>query len=326
VEYATETADKHFGLKPGVYINNLPFDWLPSLVHRARNEGHLVEYDKSGLLQVFIDRQEYFFHPLVIPIPADSDHTEPTGTAVIFRDVTQVHEQQELKRSAVSTVSHQLKTPMTSLRLAIHLLLNEKIGSLNAKQTELLLTARDDSEKLVTILDDLLDLDRIESGKSYVSPTPVLPQTLVRNAIDPFLIEAKDKGITIANNVPNDLPEIMADSEKINHVFGNLFSNALRFTSPGGTITIWAREENNGVRFSIEDTGTGVPAEHIDHLFEQFYRVPGQDEKSGVGLGLSIVKEIVLAHGGTVSADSELGKGSIFHVTLPVKHENTLER
>lgn len=113
----------------------------------------------------------------------------------------------------------------------------------------------------------------------------------------------------------------MADKEKIRHVFTNLLSNALRFTSPGGSVTVRASLEPNHVAFFVEDTGKGIPAEHLKHLFEQFYRVPGQDEKSGVGLGLAIVKEIIQAHGGDVSAESEIGKGSIFRFTLPLRKE-----
>jgi signal transduction histidine kinase len=103
------------------------------------------------------------------------------------------------------------------------------------------------------------------------------------------------------------------------HVFANLLSNALRFTSAGGSITLNACEDDGNIRFSVEDTGTGIDAEHLEHLFEPFYRVPGQREKNGIGLGLSIVKEIVDAHGGTVGAESSPGKGSRFSFTLPVR-------
>ena len=322
VEVSTETADRHFGLKPGVLAGDLGYEWLPPLIRKALDEDRIIERDpKSGYVQQFVDNREYFFQPMVVPIPVGPERREPTGVALILKDVTQVHEQQEMKRGVVSTVSHQLKTPLTSLRMSIHLLLEERVGPLNEKQTELLVAARDDSERLVGILDDLLDLNRIESGKSHVSPEPVSPQALVRDAIEPFLVEAKDKGVTVVNDVPDDLPEVMADAEKIRHVFANLLSNALRFTSPGGSVTVRASLEPDHVVFFVEDTGKGIPAEYLKHLFEQFYRVPGQDEKSGVGLGLAIVKEIVQAHGGDVGAESEIGKGSTFRFTLPLREE-----
>jgi signal transduction histidine kinase len=209
--------------------------------------------------------------------------------------------------------------------MSIHLLLEERIGSLNEKQIELLMAARDDSERLVGILDDLLDINRIESGKSRLALELAAPRTLVRDAMEPFLVDAKDKGVTLVNEVPDDLPEVMADPEKIRHVFANLLSNALRFTGPGGLVTIRAKQEQDQVAFLVEDTGKGIPEEELKHLFEQFYRAPGQDEKSGVGLGLSIVKEIVRAHGGDVGAESALDKGSTFRFTLPLRTDTTAE-
>ena len=326
VEVSTETADRHFGLKPGVLAGELGYDWLLPLTRKALDEDNIVERDpKNGYVQQFVDNREYFFQPMVVPIPVGPERREPTGVALILKDVTQVHEQQEMKRGVVSTVSHQLKTPLTSLRMSIHLLLEERIGSLNEKQIELLMAARDDSERLVGILNDLLDINRIESGKSRLTLEHATPRTLVRDAMEPFLVDAKDKGVTLVNEVSDDLPEVMADSEKIRHVFTNLLSNALRFTGPGGSVTIRAKLEQDRVSFLVEDTGKGIPEEELKHLFEQFYRAPGQDEKSGVGLGLAIVKEIVRAHGGDVGAESALDKGSTFRFTLPLRTDTTAE-
>jgi len=326
VEVSTETADRHFGLKPGVLAGELGYDWLLPLTRKALDEDNIVERDpKNGYVQQFVDNRECFFQPMVVPIPVGPERREPTGVALILKDVTQVHEQQEMKRGVVSTVSHQLKTPLTSLRMSIHLLLEERIGSLNAKQIELLMAARDDSERLVGILNDLLDINRIESGKSRLALEHATPRALVRDAMEPFLVDAKDKGVTLVNEVSDDLPEVMADSEKIRHVFANLLSNALRFTGPGGSVTIRAKLGQDRVAFLVEDTGKGIPEEELKHLFEQFYRAPGQDEKSGVGLGLAIVKEIVRAHGGDVGAESALDKGSTFRFTLPLRTDTTAE-
>lgn len=326
VEVSTETADRHFGLKPGVLAGELGYDWLLPLTRKALDEDNIVELDpKNGYVQQFVDNREYFLQPMVVPIPVGPERREPTGVALILKDVTQVHEQQEMKRGVVSTVSHQLKTPLTSLRMSIHLLLEERVGSLNEKQIELLMAARDDSERLVGILNDLLDINRIESGKSRLKLEPVTPRTLVRDAMEPFLVDARDKGVTLVNEVSDDLPEVMADTGKIRHVFANLLSNALRFTGPGGSVTIRAKLEQDRVAFFVEDTGKGIPEEELKHLFEQFYRAPSQDEKSGVGLGLAIVKEIVRAHGGEVGAESVVGKGSTFRFTLPLRTDTTAE-
>ncbi|MGE4487919.1 MAG: ATP-binding protein [Kiritimatiellales bacterium] len=324
VKFATETADRHFGLKPDVLVSDLGYKWLAPLIQEALDEDRIVERDpQSGYVQQFVDNCEYFFQPTALPIPAGPEHREPTGVALILKDVTQIQEQQEMKHGVVATVSHQLKTPLTSLRMSLHLLLEEKTGSLTEKQTELLVAARDDSERLVSILDNLLDLNRIGSGKSQLSLKPASPQAFVRDAIEPFLMEAKDKGLTLMNTVSADLPDVMADEEKIRHVFANLLSNAMRFTGPGGSVTVGASCEADQVTFSVEDTGAGISSDCLSRLFEPFYRVPGQDKKTGVGLGLAILKEIVQAHGGEVSVESEPGKGSTFRFTLPLVKDST---
>jgi len=318
VEVATELAMSQFNLKPGMVVSDLGYEWLSPMMREAQEKNRIVEFDiNKGYVQRFITNREYFFQPMVIPILSASEPGEMAGLALILKDMTQVHEQMELKRDVVSTVSHQLKTPLTSLRMSVYLLLEERIGSLNEKQVELLMAARDDSDRLVGILNDLLDLNRIESGKSNLSPEPVPPRALVRDATEPFFIEARDKGVNLLNEVPGDLPEVMADSQRIWHVFSNLLSNALRFTDPGGSVNVSAISEDDFVRFSVQDTGVGIPHEHLGRIFEQFYRVPGQDDKSGIGLGLAIVREIIRAHGGEVGVESTPGKGSTFRFTLP---------
>jgi NtrC-family two-component system sensor histidine kinase KinB len=314
VEISTETAERYFGLKPGVNVRDLGHKWLSGLLQKAALQDYASESGESNsFIQHFVGNHEFFFQPLAVPVSA--------GTALILRDVTQVFEQLELKRSVIATVSHQLKTPLTALRMSIHLLLEERVGNLNEQQADLLFAAREESERLVHILDDLLDLNRIESGKAHLNIHPVSPFRMGVEGIEPFALNARDHGVTLVNTIAEGLPNVMADPERIRHVFANLLSNALRFTPPGGTVTVSAAEDEDNIRFTVEDTGEGISKEHLVHLFEQFYRVPGQPAESGIGLGLSIVKEIIEAHGGTISAESEPGKGAVFHFTLPVQKE-----
>ena len=323
VEVSTDTAQRVFSLKPGVLVKDLGYEWMTGLIGRALAEDRIVDMDsKNGFVQRFVEGREYFFKPIAVPIPIKPKSGEHTGSAIILNDVTQLHEQEELKRDVVSTVSHQLRTPLTSLRMSIHLLLEEKIGGLTEKQAELLMAAREDSERLVSILSGLLDLNRMESGKTDLDIGNYSPHTLAREGIEPFLTEAKDKGLTLINGVSEDLTEVPADLFRMRHVFANLISNSLRFTKPGGVIIVRAGREDDFIRFSVEDTGEGIPPEHFPRLFDRFYRVPGQDERTGVGLGLAIVKEIVEAHGGSVSVRSEAGKGSTFEFTLPVERHS----
>jgi two-component system, NtrC family, sensor histidine kinase KinB len=315
VVVATGTAFRFFGLKQGISVRELPFPWMSKLLDSSIDGLKPTGLNDHGYVQQFIGNKEYFFQPSNVPILSESDVI--TGSIMTISDVTKLHEQEEMKRGMVSTVSHQLKTPLTSLRMSIHLLLDDEVGALNGKQSELLVGAREDCERLVEMLDDLLDLNRIESGKRQLEPRPIQPSLLVREGIEPFLGEAKDRNVTLASTTTGYLPDVVADPAGIRHVFANLLSNALRFTMPGGKVNVGATQEEGMVRFFVEDTGTGIASEHMAHLFEQFFRVPGQDDRSGIGLGLSIVKELVEAQGGTVSSQSLPGKGSVFGFTLP---------
>lgn len=323
VEVATETAERYFGLKPGVMIKDIGQDWLSKLVDRALLEWRPVENAGKGkFVQHFIENREHFFQPSAVPIPAARDQGELTGCSIVIKDVTRNYEQNELKKGVVATLSHQLKTPLTSLRMSIHLLLDEKIGVINEKQTELLIAARADSERLSDILDNLLDISRIESGKDFLEFQKMRPDALARDSAEPFLIDAKDKGIHLEFSIPDDLPEVNADPARIDHVFSNLLSNSLRFTHPGGSVTISAELVSGTVKFTIKDTGKGIPKQYQDRIFEQFFRIPGQEKNSGAGLGLAIVKEIIEAHDGNVGVESEDGQGASFWFSLPLAENN----
>ncbi len=318
VEVATGDAQRLFGLKPGVNVEDLGYAWLTPLIRRAQTEARVVDVTaKENCIQIFGDNREYFFAPTVVPILAESGRDEISGTAVILKDMSQVREQQELKRSAVTTVSHQLRNPLTSIRMSIHLLLEETLGPLNPKQAELLIAAREESERLTGIVEELLDLNRMESGRTLLDIDRISPHQLAQDSLEPFEVEARDKGVRLANTVSDDMPEVLGDAKRLQHVLSNLLSNALRFTGPGGAVSVGAEAETGTVRFSVTDTGTGIAVDNLNRVFEPFYRVPGQGKPSGIGLGLAIVREIIKTHGGSVGVDSTPAKGSTFWFTLP---------
>jgi signal transduction histidine kinase len=317
VEVATETAKNVFGLKPGKEIRTSSHQWMGEIFTTALTTAQTVLLrGRRGLIQHFVDGEEHYFRPEAIPI-LGSD-VRPAGIVLVFKDVTQEREQEEIKRGIISTVSHQLKTPLTSVRMAVHLLLEEKVGSLTPQQTELLVAAREDSDRLHGIINDLLDISRIESGKMGMDFRHVSPHTLVLEALEPFQMDFKDRGVSLTTEIATDLPEVRADVVRMKHAFSNLLSNALRYTPPGGKVTVRAEVDEDWVRFSVSDTGKGIPSQYLPRIFEQFFRVPEQGGEAGVGLGLAIVKEIVEAHGGTIRVESLEGAGSSFSFTLPV--------
>jgi signal transduction histidine kinase len=315
VEVATESARRIFGLRPNVRLRDVAFKWVTDVYDEAAREGRTApEPTAAKIVQHFVSGEERYFRPQAVPI-LDNER-QPTGIILVLQDVTQLRQQDEIKRGVISTVSHQLKTPLTSIRMAIHLLLEEQVGALTEKQVELLLAAREDSDRLHGILNNLLDIGRIESGRVQMDFRPISPHSMVLEAAEPFRRAAQDQGITLATNVPAELPEVWADGSRIGHVFSNLLSNALKYTQPGGTVTLSAAAGESSVIFSVSDTGKGVPSEYIDRVFEPFFRVPDQGTETGAGLGLAIVKEVVEAHGGTVGVESGAGQGSTFTFTL----------
>jgi signal transduction histidine kinase len=325
VEVATVLARDVFGLKQNTRIQDTKLPLVMDICQRAIKSGHsAVPENGKTIIQQFVQGEERFFRLEADPIK-DPDG-QPTGAILVLKDVTQLRQQDEMKRGIISTVSHQLKTPLTSIRMAIHVLLEEKVGSLTEKQVELLLVAREDSDRLHNILNNLLDISRIESGRAAMHFEARNPNILALDAVDLFTVTAHDKGVIIKAELHGDLPEVWADVTQIGHVFSNLLTNALRYTDPGGEITISATADNEWVLFKVTDSGRGIQPEYLNNIFEQFFRVPDQGKETGAGLGLAIVKEIVEAHGGTVSAKSTERKGSTFTFTLrrvdrPAKEE-----
>jgi signal transduction histidine kinase len=196
-------------------------------------------------------------------------------------------------------------------------LLEEKIGPLNAKQLELLLAAREDAERLLRMINDLLDLARFESDQMRRRLEIVSPKALVENIVSDLesLVEANDVRLTA--NIAPDLPNISVDTRQIGHVFSNFVSNAARFSKPGDEVRLMVKAVGNAVRFSVIDNGPGIPKEFQSRVFERFFRIPGTDQVAGVGLGLAIAKGIVVSHGGAIGLKSVPGEGSEFYFDLP---------
>jgi signal transduction histidine kinase len=239
------------------------------------------------------------------------------GATVMLQDVTRLRRFEELKNDLVATVAHEFRTPLTSLRMAIHLCTEQAAGPLTDKQADLLHAAREDCDRLQGMVDDLLDMSRIESGRVELFPSPVEVAGLVATAVDEFKAEAEAKGLSLgARGFPLDAV-VLADRERIGHVFSNLVGNAVRYTPAGGGITVGAELQDGAVRFSVADTGAGIPEEYQGRIFEKFFQVPGAKLK-GTGLGLYIAKEIVRAHGGEIGVESKPGGGASFWFTLPI--------
>ncbi|WP_435020663.1 ATP-binding protein [Tundrisphaera sp. TA3] len=307
----------------GVSATHGPAPWTPPgplRSHLADVLGGLDDYMPAGVEQALClrdDGQERFFLPRVLGIKGEGD---PLGAAVVLHDVTKFRLVDQLKSDMVSTVSHELKTPLTSIQMAVHLLLEEAVGPLEPKQVELLMAARQDSDRLLAMLNDLLDLTRIEQGRVRLDLKPVAPGDLAAGAIERFESRARDAGIGLAGDIARTLPRALVDRERIEHVFDNLIGNALAHTRRGGSVRLTAEADGGFVRISVADDGEGIPGEHLPRIFDRFYRVPGA-RSGGAGLGLAIAREIVAAHGGQIEARSQPGRGTTFTFRLPIAPE-----
>jgi len=224
----------------------------------------------------------------------------------------------QLKRNFLSTVSHELRTPIAIMREGISLCLDGVVGEITEPQSELLTHTLENTDRLTVLVNDILDISKLEAGKDNLKRSSVDLCTLVVEIKSDFEERAIEKGIRLMTDLPDGMVNLYADREKVIQIFNNLIINALNFTEEGGQVTIKLEEKKDVIECSISDTGIGIAEEDISRLFskfEQFGRVDGPGYK-GTGLGLSIVKGLVGMHGGKVWVESELGKGSTFRFTL----------
>jgi signal transduction histidine kinase len=239
------------------------------------------------------------------------------GAAVVLQDVTKFRLLDDAKSNLVGTVSHELKTPLTSLRMAVYLLLEQQTGQLTPVQHELVEQVRDDTDRLLRILNDLLDLSRIESGVAAPHLRPVAVAGLLEAMAREVRPVVEAAGQTLIVQTTTEPVTVQVDEDRIRHVFINLLTNASKYSPAGSAITLYARCADEGfLRFGVVDNGPGIAEAYQARVFERFFRIPGQTKK-GAGLGLAICREIVVAHGGSIACSSVPGQGCDFHFLLP---------
>ncbi len=249
----------------------------------------------------------------------------PDGGAVaVLRDLTETERVEKTRRDFIANVSHELRTPLTSIQGYSETLLDsaDNLGS----NREFLEIIRKNAARMARLTEDLLTLARVESGETRFDTEPVPPIELLHDAEESFREIARSQGVELKiietsekNTSVESLPAVRADREAIHQVFSNLIDNAMKYGRSGGRIVLGARPAVRGVEFFVQDFGAGIASEHLPRLFERFYRVDKarSRESGGTGLGLAIAKHIMLAHGGSIRAESELNHGSTFAFTLP---------
>jgi signal transduction histidine kinase len=245
------------------------------------------------------------------------DETGSLGSiSIVLRDLTLLSKLDAMSKSLVATFAHEFRTPLTSLRLAIHILLEQLAGTMTEKQLDLIYVAREDCERLQNLVNDILDIVRLQSGKLELRRVTIRIISLIDHIIDQYRLLAEERGLRLSHFLPPFGDEVFIDPERLELVFANLITNAIRHTPAVGSIEIRALPDGEFVRFEVKDTGEGIPKEFQAQIFDKYFQVPGSIRK-GTGLGLAIAKNIIEAHGGEIGLESEPGQGSTFWFTLP---------
>jgi PAS domain S-box-containing protein len=278
------------------------------------------ETTKKQPLKIFAHGKESYFekeiHNITIT-PTGEEKEINIGDVIILRNITLFKELDFAKTNFIATVSHELKTPIASIKLSLQLLENAKTGNMNDDQKQLVESIKDDSQRLLKITGELLNLSQLETGNIQLNIGKSNPQEIVKYAVEAVKVQADQKQIQLIVDANENLKNVKADAEKTGWVLINYLSNAIRYSSEKSTILIKLKEENNQMFFQVIDTGKGIDTRYKDKVFDKYFQVPGS-QKSGTGLGLAISKEFIEAQNGSVGVESNLGLGSTFWFSLKV--------
>lgn len=275
-----------------------------------------VAAHQNRLLTVPRGQTQSYYEYSVTPV--ESTPGAAADVVVVLRDVTRLRELDRLKSEFVMMASHELRTPLTSIEMSVRLLHERAEGRLDASDLSLFDVAEEEIVRLKHLVNELLDLTKIESGKIEMQFHAVAPEVLLQHAVEPFRPQASQQDVELLLDVPSNLPAVRADPGKITWVLTNLLGNALRYTGRGGHIAISAEQAGHWLHLYVRDDGAGIPHEKQAAIFSKFVQLDASERAGGAGLGLAISKEIVRAHGGHIWVESEPGHGSVFTVALPL--------
>lgn len=315
-----DACENIFGIKE---IDVLNKHFLESINNRELYEyissvyGEEHEKRAEKIMNLEIREKDYYFN--IIATAIEDRNLNIYGIVVLFQNVTKLKQLEKIKADFMATISHELKTPLTSIMMGLSLITDKKIGHLSEKQESIAGTIREDGERLSSLINELLQLSKIESDKALFNIEPCSIIGIIENCIKRFNDQAADKEVNLYYEASEKLPKILSDQDKISWVLNNLVSNALKYVNAGDEISIKAFTADKKIFVSVTDTGVGIPVEYQKRIFNKFVQVKGSDlEMRGSGLGLAIAKEIVEAHGGQIWCESKLDVGSTFTFTIPV--------
>ncbi len=273
----------------------------------------LQEENNKTELKIYADNKESYFNKEVIHV---TNNDQVIGQVIVLRNITIFREFNEAKTNFIATISHELKTPISSIKMSAQLLEDERIGKLSNEQKELIGSIHDDANRLLKITGELLNMAQVETGNIQLKRQATEPAKIIDEALEAVQVLAEQKHISLQKNSGAHLPSVNADSEKTAWVLINFLTNAIKYSPDDSIIDIGAFAKENMVEFYVRDNGAGIDEKYLPRIFDRYYKVPGTLDRAGTGLGLAISKEFIEAQGGTIWAESRIGEGSRFAFAL----------
>lgn len=323
VLFVNDEALKISGLKKENFVGRLiqdvavSNDLVRDLIKEIINPD--AEKNPAELLKIFVEGKENYFEKEILDInviPTGENDSRFIGQVIMLRNITPFKELDLAKTRFIGTVSHEFKTPISSIQMGLQLLENEKIGSLNEEQQKLIKGIDEDTLRLLKITGELLNVAQLETGVSQLNIRQFKISEMLEEVIKTNRSAADKRQISMITDIDSGLDIINADQEKTLWVLNNIVSNAIRYSYEQSTVTIKVEKfDSDHVKFSVEDQGLGIDEQYLKHIFTRYFRVPGT-KAEGTGLGLSISKEFIEAQRGSIAVESEVGKGSVFSFIL----------
>lgn len=283
------------------------------------NEEDLEDEQTKNYIKV--ERQEgqqEFYTKDVIDVQDVDNENKSLGYILLLKNVTFFKQSDDAKTNFIAVASHEFKTPLSAINMCLMLLQDKRFGTLNPEQDEIVVSMKSEVQRLIKMVSELLDISKMKTGSIELDKKLVAPKVIIDYSASPFDVQLSEKNITLEKVIDPEIPEFMADTEKISWVLINFLSNAIRYTPEGGHILIEAKKNQDKVEFAVEDKGPGISKQDHNKVFQRFVQLQqnGVKNEKGLGLGLAISKEVITDHGGDIGVVSELGSGSRFYFTL----------
>lgn len=275
----------------------------------------LIKEQSNTPFKIVVDGKENYFTKEIVDI---TQHGVKSGSVIVLKNITSFKELDVAKNNFIATISHELKTPLASSDFSLKLLEDSRIGELTGEQKDLVGQLKNDNQRMLKILSELLNMSQVEAGKIQLNIQYVSPYPIIETSIEAVSSAAREKNIVIEKKLEENLPNIKTDADKISWVLNNFLTNAIRYSPSDSSITVSVHKVNNDVSFAVTDKGTGIDESYISRIFERYFQIPGRSDKKGSGIGLAICKEFIEAMGGKIAVQSNYGEGSTFSFQLPL--------